>query len=180
MKDITVLASGRGSNFSAIIGSGIYVSHVVTDNPDAGVLDKAQDSRTYWTIVERKEQTREAWGEELISRLGTPDLIVCAGFMRILPSNVCEEYKDKIINLHPSLLPAYKGSMRAIEDAYNDGSTVYGATVHYVTETVDDGEIIAQESITVDKDCTLEHVEKLVHRVEHSLLPRTIKEILTL
>ena len=100
--------------------------------------------------------------------------------MKILPHNVCEEYRGKIINLHPSLLPAYKGSVRAIEDAYNDGSTVYGATVHYVTENVDDGEIIAQESITVDSECTLEHVEELVHRVEHSLLPKTIREILAL
>jgi phosphoribosylglycinamide formyltransferase 1 len=178
--DITVLASGHGTNYSAIIQNGIPVSHVVTNNPDAGIIAKAHNDGTYWSIIEQGNDSRDQWGSYLISIIGNPDLIVCAGFMKILPHNVCEEYRGKIINLHPSLLPAYKGSVRAIEDAYNDGSTVYGATVHYVTENVDDGEIIAQESITVDSECTLEHVEELVHRVEHSLLPKTIREILAL
>lgn len=180
MKEITVLASGRGTNLAAIIESGIKVSHVITDNPDAGALNIATDAGIFWSIIQKGTQSRESWGEILISVIGSPDLIVCAGFMRILPANVCKEYEDKIINLHPSLLPAYKGSTRAIQQAYADGSTEYGASIHYVTEVVDDGEVIAQEGFQVEPDhnYTLEEIEARVHELEHRLLPETINDIL--
>jgi len=179
VKEITVLASGRGTNLAAIVYSGIPVAHLVTDNPEAGALKIAYDHDIYWSIVQ-KDSSREAWGARLVEVIGDPDLIVCAGFMRILPSNVCEEYQGKIINLHPSLLPAYKGTTRAIQEAYEDGSTEYGVTIHHVTETVDDGEIIAQEAFTVEPDCTLDEIESMVHSLEHRLLPSTIKHLLSL
>ena len=179
MREITVFASGRGTNFANIVHSGIPVSHLITDNPDAGAIEFAQEFGTYWTLVPFYTP-REEWGEELIHYTGQPDLIVLAGFMRILPRNFITEYQGRIINVHPSLLPAFKGSTDAITDAYEAGCFTFGATVHKVIERVDAGQILAQYAVNVDNQTSLEEIRELVHGIEYRILPETIKNILGL
>lgn len=180
MKSIVVLASGRGSNFEACAIKQLPISLVITNLPHAGVIEKAHKYQIPWCLLqwERKKHTREQYAEMLISHIGKPDLVVLAGWMLIMPKSFCEYYSGRMINLHPSLLPAYKGSTDAIADAYNNGDTVYGVTVHWVTPEVDAGEIIAQESVTVESGTSFSQISELVHGIEHRLLPATIEKII--
>jgi phosphoribosylglycinamide formyltransferase 1 len=177
--DVTVLASGAGTNFQNLVFSGVPVTHLITDNPDAGVLSLAQDFGVYWTVLPFK-QPRQEWGEDLISIMGMPDLIVCAGFMRILPATVVKTYRGRIINVHPSLLPAFKGSTNAITEGYKLGCRTFGATVHRVTEDVDGGSILAQHGFNVDALTPLHEIKEKVHAIEHVILPETTKRILNI
>ena len=180
MKNVTVLASGNGSNFQALLDNSIPVTHLVSDNPQAYALDRANENGVYWSLCQMQDSDRQSWGYSLQQIIGEPDLIVCAGFMRILPVNFVERYKGRVINIHPSLLPAYKGSIHAIQDAYEAGDSLYGATVHWVTEEVDDGEIISQESIELDPTHPLSFIEESVHNLEHKMLPSTVKQLLAI
>ena len=127
MKKIIVMASGEGSNFSAIVKEGIIVDQVITDNPNANVIKRAKDVSVRSCLIEHyKKETREEYDKRVDWMLGgsgpdsyKPDLIVLAGWMRILSHWFCEKWRGKIINIHPSYLPAFAGGCNAIEDAYN-------------------------------------------------------------
>lgn len=179
MKEVTVLASGTGSNFQNLLFAGVPVTHLVSDNPNAGALNLATEYGVYWSIAQFR-QPREEWGEDLIRIIGMPDLIICAGFMRILPATVVEAYGDRIINVHPSLLPAFKGSIDAITEAYELGCRTYGATVHKVTTDVDGGTILAQHGVNVDDLTPLSEIKEIVHAIEYEILPNTAKRILNI
>ena len=104
------------------------------------------------------------------------DLIVLAGYNKILDASTCKKFDRKIINIHPSLLPAFAGTLHAIEESYNYGVKVMGITIHYVIPEIDAGEIIEQVAIPVEGD--LEMMEKKIHKLEHKMLPKTIKRLL--
>jgi phosphoribosylglycinamide formyltransferase-1 len=143
MKKIIVMASGEGSNFSAIVESGIKVERVITNNPNANIIKRAKEVNVPCDVVPTNYEWYRA---EYDMKLPVPedtDLIVLAGWMRILSHWFCEKWRGKIINIHPSLLPAFAGGCNAIKDAYNYGCKVFGVTVHWVTEEVDKGKIIA-------------------------------------
>tara|TARA_Y100000590_G_scaffold468272_1_gene650457 strand:+ start:1908 stop:2450 length:543 start_codon:yes stop_codon:yes gene_type:complete len=172
IKNIAVLASGNGTNFQAIIDKGIIVNKVLTNNPKAGIIERAKNSGHEVIVVKPLND------ERLNYHLEGTDLIVLAGWMRILSTEFCKQWEGKIINIHPSLLPAFKGSIHAIEDAFNYGCKVFGATVHWVTPDVDGGEIIDQRAITINNE-SLEVVEDMVHRyIEHIMYPQTIKQLI--
>ena len=178
-KQITVLASGDGSNFQALIDAGLPVSHVVCDKTDAHIIERADQNGIFWSLIQKSpDKTLEEWGDDIIDIVGDPDLIVCAGFMRILPKNVCDVYTNKIINIHPSLLPAYKGSINALHDAYQHGDLTYGITVHHVTEEVDAGPIIAQESFTVEYGTLFSKIQKQAKELEHKLIVEVVKDLI--
>ena len=183
MKKIVVYASGEGTNFSAIVDSGILVEKVITNNPTAGVIKRAENYGIP-VVVLNKNVLDEKPGFGAYNRIldeETPDdtdLIVLAGYMLILPPIFCRKWNKKIINIHPSLLPAFKGSTNAIEEAYDYGCKVFGATVHWVTEKVDDGKIIDQRAMTLPAS-SLEEVKKMVHsHIEHMMYPQVIKKLL--
>ena len=186
MKKIIVMASGEGSNFSAIVKEGIKVDQVITDNPNANVIKRAKDVGVSSCLIEHnKREAREEYDKRVDWMLGgsgpdsyKPDLIVLAGWMRILSHWFCEKWRGKIINIHPSLLPAFAGGCNAIEDAYNHGCKVIGATVHWVIPAVDAGPIIAQLPHKIFKGTSLERVKEDIHLLEHYLYPKTIKELL--
>ena len=186
MKKIVVMASGEGSNFSAIIKEDIKVDQVITDNPNANVINRAKDVGVRSCLIEHyKKETREEYDKRVDWMLGgsgpdsyKPDLIVLAGWMRILSHWFCEKWKGKMINIHPSLLPAFAGGCNAIEDAYNHGCKVVGATVHWVEPEVDAGPIIAQGVNHIFEGQSLERVKEDVHLLEHWLYPDTIKQLI--
>ena len=181
MKKIVVMASGEGSNFSAIVKEGIKVHKVITNNPNANVIKRAKEAGIcHCLIVPNKEETREEYDKQIDRIIGGRgvDLIVLAGWMRILSPWFCEKWAGKIINIHPSLLPAFAGGCNAIEDAYNHGCKVTGVTIHWVIPEVDAGPIIAQGVTHILSGQSLEKVNEDMHKLEQYLYPKTIKELL--
>jgi len=181
MKKIVVLASGEGSNFSAIVDSGIEVEKVLTDNPKAGVIKRAIKSSVPVMVLDKKEYTQiQGWFEHRLDEEipNDTDLIVLAGFMLILSSWFCEKWAGKIINIHPSLLPAFGGGCHAIKDAWEYGCKIFGVTIHWVIPEVDAGPIITQRAIHKLDDDTLEIITERIHNVEHYVYPETIKKLM--
>jgi phosphoribosylglycinamide formyltransferase-1 len=183
--NIAVFASGRGTNFQAIINavkSGklkAKLALLVCDNPKAPAIERAKKTGIKVALIERKDfSSREDFEKEIISHLweNKIDLIVMAGFMRMLSTILVRAYKGRILNIHPALLPAFKGS-QAIKDAFDYGVKVTGVTVHFVDEEMDHGPIILQKEVKVDESDTLSSLEAKIHRAEHKAYPEAIKLI---
>ena len=180
MKKVAVLGSGKGTNFLAILKRAREKNWnvdflAISDKADSGFIENAQRECVNFKVLPQKKD----FNEELLEILKdfSPDLIVLAGYMRILPSFVVNAFKGKIINLHPSLLPSFKGA-HAIRDAYEYGVKWTGITIHFVTEELDAGPIIAQFPVIVREEDTLESLEKRIHDVEHKFYPQVIEEVL--
>ena len=179
---ITVLISGRGSNLAALIDAANdgaiagAVTHVISNRPDAAGLRHAERSGIATTVVDHRAfPTREAFEDALAHAIdqGEPDLVVLAGFMRILGASFVERYAGRMINIHPSLLPAYPGT-QTHRRALAERATRHGCTVHFVTADVDGGPVIAQADVPVhagDDEATL---AARVLEQEHRLLPQVV------
>ncbi len=183
---LIVLASGNGSNFEAIVrhirdeNLPLKITHLLTDNPKAYALKRAERLGIPSKVLDYKSfDNRDEYNRALLKFLKSLDfdLIVLAGYMRILPPFIVREFWRKIINIHPSLLPAFPG-LHAIEKAYKYGVKVTGVTVHYVDEGVDTGPIIMQECVKIEDDDTLETLEEKIHKVEHEIYIKAIKKVL--
>nr|WP_263327150.1 phosphoribosylglycinamide formyltransferase [Neobacillus sp. Marseille-Q6967] len=183
---IAVFASGTGSNFAAILEaikskeiSNVEVVLLVSDRLEALAVKKAKDEAIpVFTFRAKDYPSKEAYEKEILDELTkwNVDLIVLAGFMRLLGSVLLGAYDGRIINVHPSLLPAFKGK-DAIGQALDYGVKVTGVTVHYVDEGMDTGPIIAQQAITVYSDETRETLIKKIQVQEHRLLPKVIQSL---
>jgi len=187
-KNIAVFASGTGSNFSAInqavktgVLKGACLKLLVCDNPEALVLEKAAKAEVKILLAERKNfSSQEAFENEIIRHLKDDriDLVVLAGFMRILSDSFVRAYRNRIINIHPSLLPSFKGG-HGIKDAFDYGVKLTGVTVHFVDEEMDHGPIILQSAIEIKRADTLASLEKKIHQAEHKIYPQAIKLFLS-
>lgn len=181
---IVVLASGNGSNFQAIIdsiNSGSINANIVlliTNNPEAYCIERALKSGIPFTILP-DQKNRDAYAEQLLIELRSynAELICLAGFMRVLSPLIVNKYRNKIINIHPSLLPAFPG-LNAIEQALSAGVKETGATVHFVDEGVDTGPIILQESIEILPGENKKSLQSRIQKVEHLIYPQAIKKLL--
>lgn len=162
MIHIAVLASGRGSNFQAII-NGVKegdingkIEVLITDNPDAKAIERAKKNKIPFEVVERKNFKERIEMDQRIKAIldsHNIDLVVLAGYMRIIKSKeLLASYKNKIINIHPSLLPSFGGNTTAQKDAFDYGCKISGLTIHFVTLDVDAGPIIYQEAVDIS-DC---------------------------
>ena len=180
---IAVLISGNGSNLQAIIDNfrdevGIEISSVISNKADAYGLTRANREGIETHIVNHEDySSREDFEKELIKILKkeSPDLIVLAGFMRILSNLFISEYYGKLINIHPSLLPNYKG-MDTHRRVLENDEEFHGVTVHYVDNSLDGGPICAQSKIKIDtKD--QKRLEEQIHELEYGLYPEVIKNI---
>ena len=185
MKKIVVLISGSGSNLEAIIESCAAkkingrVIHVISNIPDAYGLTRAAKFNIPSKIIDHKKfSSRIDFENSLEDCLDTlsPDLIVLAGFMRILGTKITSKFSNKMINLHPSLLPMYPG-LHTHEKVLENKDTHHGISIHYVSSELDAGPLIAQGFIDISKDETLENIIKRIHKIEHLLLPEIINEI---
>ena len=184
MFKIAVLISGNGSNLEAIItackdniinGS---VDIVISNNPDAYGIQRAKNhSLDYKIIDNNKFETREDFDRALVEELkySNPDLIVLAGFMRILTPVVIEAFKNKIINIHPSLLPKYPG-LDTHNSVIKNGDLKHGVTIHFVNEVLDGGQIIAQGELSVNPSETEKQLRRRIHSIEHILLPKIVSK----
>lgn len=181
MKTIILMASGEGTNFSAMIRAGVRISLVITDKSSAGVIKRARDKGVEFDCIQKKsDETREEHERRIIAAFPTDrpvDLILLAGYMRMLTPFFLDRY-PKVINVHPSLLPSFKGKT-PIEDAYRFGCKYIGATVHWVNEEMDAGKIIEQEGFRVDEDTTLTEVIKKMHLLENAMYPRVVHQLIT-
>ena len=183
MKKIAILASGTGSNAENIFnffsnGNRVKIELVIYDRADAPVAKRMREHNVD-TIYIPGEVWRERPDEilEMLSQRGI-DLIVLAGFLRFVPEQITRAYAGRMINIHPSLLPAYGGKgmygHKVHEAVIAAGETRSGATVHYVTDKTDGGDILMQEVVTVTPDDTPDSLEQKVHKAEYSLYPRAI------
>ncbi len=181
---IVVLASGSGTNLQAILDTlhrrdGIEVVGVGTDKPDAWALERAQVERVataVFALDKYEDRTaRDADMGEWIESRGA-DLVVLAGYMQLLDAAFVARFRNRIVNVHPALLPAFPG-LDAIGQALDAGVEVTGVTVHFVDEGVDTGPVIAQRQVPVPAGGEREELERAVHAVEHRLYPEAIRMI---
>lgn len=178
MSTISVFASGTGSNFEALADAGLPIALVVCDHADAPVVAKAQARRIATFIIDYRDYPTKAAAEAaILAALPASDLIVLAGYMRIIGPTLLAAYPGQIINLHPALLPSFPGRT-GIADAYAYGVKVTGVTVHVVDAGIDSGRILAQAPVRILPGESLAHLEARIHAVEHQLLPHTVAAIL--
>ncbi|MDG2005975.1 MAG: phosphoribosylglycinamide formyltransferase [Thermodesulfobacteriota bacteirum] len=179
---IAIFSSGNGSNFEAIVNANmpnIQVSLLFCNMKDAYVLERARKLSIESLFLSHKDfDSRKAFETEIISRIEKYDiqLIVLAGFKRILSPFFTSHYEKKVINLHPSLLPAFTG-LHAPRQAVDYGAKFSGCTVHYVDEGIDTGPIITQGLVEIDDNDTEESLIQKIHQKEHEILPKAIQLI---
>jgi len=185
MKRIIILISGNGSNLEAIINacnSGYIngeIVNVISNNPDAYGIERSNKFNIKTKIINHKDfDSRIKFDDELENYLSElkPDLIVLAGFMRILGKKIINRFANKMINLHPSLLPLYPG-LNTHEQVLKNNDKRHGISIHFVTPQLDAGPLIAQASIEIGSDKRLDQLIKRIHTIEHHLLPKVIKEM---
>lgn len=192
MLKIVVCVSGGGTNLQAIIDGvesgkvqNTKIAAVISNNQNAYALERARMHQIPDVVVSPKDyESREAFNEAFVKKMKElgPDLIVLAGFMVILPKQMIQEYRDKIINIHPSLIPSFCGTgfygLRVHEEALKYGVKVTGATVHYVDEGTDTGRIIAQKAVYIQDGDTPQILQKRVmEQAEWVILPEAINAI---
>ena len=182
-KKIAIFASGHGSNLQALIDYSKAndvngdVILVFSNNPDAYALKRARASSIKTYFLNPKDfNSRKAYDIKILEIMlkNEIDLICLAGYMLLLSKEFIEEYKNKIINIHPSLLPSFKGT-NGIKDAFDYGVKVTGVTVHFVDNELDNGPIIIQKAVAVGRKDTIETLERKIHKVEHQIYPLAIK-----
>jgi phosphoribosylglycinamide formyltransferase-1 len=182
-KRIAVFASGFGSNLQAIIDysekckfNGEVVL-VFSNNKDAYALERARKNNIKNVCFDPKDfSSRKLYDREILNLLEIEkvDLIALAGYMLLVGIEILDKYKNRILNIHPALLPSFKGT-HGIKDAFEYGVKVTGVTVHFVDEDLDAGPIILQEAVYIEQNDTLEKLEEKIHSIEHKIYPLAVK-----
>lgn len=179
MKRIVILISGRGSNMLALLEAKLpcEIAAVISNRADAQGLETARAHGIATAVIPHKDYAdRTAFDAALAAEIDrhSPDVIVLAGFMRILTDGFVERYRGRLINIHPSLLPAYPG-VQTHERALQDGVKIHGCTVHFVTPTLDHGPIIIQAAVPVLRNDTPQSLSERVLHEEHRVYPQAIR-----
>jgi len=195
MKKVAVLVSGGGTNLQALIDAGIKIDLVISSKADAYALKRAEKAdiktATYiwasykdWHDSEGKFIGRSQFSRHILNELrrNDIDIVVLAGFMVILTGMICKAYPNAMINVHPSLLPAFGGEgfygLKVHEAALERGVKLTGATVHFVNEICDGGKIIMQKAVEVKDGDTPESLQKRVMEAEREILPQAVKMLM--
>lgn len=187
MKRIAIFVSGSGTNMENLIRKAkageipAEIALVVSDNPEAGALEKAKRYGVPVALIPRKQfASKQEFEAEIIRKVDAAkvDLIVLAGFMRVLSPEFVKHYEKRIVNIHPACLPAFPGA-HAIQDAFRAKVKETGVTVHWVTAEVDAGPVILQRKVPIDPQDTLESLEAKVHAVEYEIYPEALKKVLS-
>lgn len=182
---LIIFASGRGSNAQAIIeyfenNRKAKVSLVVSNNPEAGVLEIAKANGISTLVVQPKEMGQEEFLRILAAH--QPSLIILAGFLRKIPAQMVARFPDRIINIHPALLPRHGGKgmygIHVHQAVLAAGEKESGITIHYVNEKYDEGNVILQAHCPVRKEDNAEQLAERIHTLEHFYFPRTIEFLL--
>ena len=180
---MAVLASGRGSNLQALLRQteagnvAATVTMVVSDKPEAGALALAHAHRVPAVVALPPEpgEKRAAFDARLLDALRSeaPDLVVLAGYMRLVGAGITSAFRDRIVNIHPSLLPSFRG-LQGVQQAQAAGVRIAGCTTHVVTDDLDGGPIVLQAALATRSGEPLEGLQRRVLALEHLLLPRTV------
>jgi phosphoribosylglycinamide formyltransferase-1 len=177
---IGVLVSGSGTNLQALIDEGLPIVAVASSRPGVRALERARAAGIPTAVFELERYpdraARDLAVADWLDGYGVR-LVVCAGYMHLLTPAFLERFPHRVINVHPSLLPAFPGT-HAVEDALAAGVSRTGVTVHFVDEGVDTGPVIAQEAVPVLPGDTAETLLERLHEVEHRLLPRAARKVL--
>lgn len=179
---IGVLLSGSGTNLQAIIdaaaeGLPVEIVHVVSSRPDAFGIERAHRAGIPVTVLNRDVYADPVEADRRIAetlRYAHAEYVVMAGYMRKVTPVLLDAFPDRVLNLHPALLPSFKGA-HAIQDAFDAGVKVTGITVHFANEDYDKGPIVAQRAVEVREDDTLDDLEARIHEVEHVLYPEVLR-----
>lgn len=188
MPRLAIFVSGNGTNMENLIKSAqagqipsVSAELVVCDKPEAKAIEKAKRLGVEVALLERKRfASKEAFENEIVGRLEKAkiDWIALAGFMRILSPAFVRRYKQTIVNIHPSLLPAFPGA-HAIRDAFEAKVPETGVTVHFVDEGVDSGLVILQRKVAILASETLEALEAKIHQVEYQIYPEALRKVIS-
>ncbi len=181
---IGVLISGSGTNLQAIIdeieaGLPVEIVSVVASRPDAYGITRAEEAGIPVLVLNRSYYEDPAAADQLIVdtlQAAGARYVVMAGYMRKVTPVMLDAFPDRVLNLHPALLPSFKGA-HAIQDAYEAGVKVTGVTVHFANEDYDKGPIVAQEAVTVREGWSLEELETAIHQVEYQIYPRVLRAL---
>ena len=188
MKNIAVFASGGGSNFKSIhnhVQSGEIPGRIVltiSNNPDSGAIEYAREYNISTLIINKVCYPNSITRIELLTQAlveNDVDLICLAGYIKLLPTSIVHQYKNRIMNIHPALLPQFGGKgfygIKVHEAVIASGADQSGVTVHFVDEEYDHGKIIVQEKVEVQSKDTAETLAKRILKVEHELYPKVVK-----
>lgn len=182
--NIAVLASGEGTNFQVLIDLyknkklDIDIKLLISNKENAGCIKRAIKSEIpYYLLLENKYKNKEEFEAEIINilRASNVELIVMAGWMKIASENFVNSFKDRIINIHPSLLPSFKGK-NPIQDALTNNSLITGCSVHFVDKEVDNGKLIMQAALSIKTDDNISSLTNKIHEIEHKILPFAVSE----
>jgi len=183
-RNIAVLISGKGSNLKSLIkyskkkNSLIKIILVISNNPDAKGLKYASKSKiNIYSIKFKNKSNFENYSLKLLEKYNI-DLLCLAGFMKILSGNFIKKFSKPILNIHPSLLPKYKG-LNTHKRAIKNKDKFAGASIHKVTEKLDSGKVILQKKVKILKSDTVKSLEKKVLKIEHEIYPKAIDKFLT-
>ena len=181
--NIGVLISGSGSNLQSLIDHieegtlDAEISLVVSSRPDAYGIERAKKAGIPVLVMTREAYADAAAANQRIAdalKDAGAEYVIMAGYMRMVTSEILDAYPDRVVNLHPALLPSFKGA-HAIEDAYNFGVKVTGGTVHFANADYDKGPIIAQRAVEVREGESIEALEARIHAAEHELYPHVVQ-----
>lgn len=182
--NIAVFVSGNGTNLQALIDAekseglaGAKIVLVVSDKTEAFAVKRAEKAGIETFVLEAKGfGSREEYDKKIMEKLRASkiELIVLAGFMRLLSDHFVDEYYGRILNVHPALLPSFKGT-HGIKDAFDYGVKVTGVTVHFVNKELDAGPVILQSPVQIDEEDTLGALEEKIHKIEHELYPEAVR-----
>lgn len=179
MKKIVILISGRGSNMQALLEANLpcRIVAVISNRADAHGLEIAREHGIATAVVSHRDHADRASFDAALAQVidgHQPDIVVLAGFMRILTAQFVNRYRGRLINIHPSLLPAYAG-VSTHERALHDGVKIHGCTVHFVTPDLDHGPIIIQAAVQVLADDTPQTLAQRVLHEEHRIYPQAVR-----
>jgi phosphoribosylglycinamide formyltransferase-1 len=180
---VAVMASGRGSNFQALIDAAedgktpdVELVHLIVNKKDAYVISRAKKHAIKYTLITSNDKTRREFDQQALKLLREQniEIVVLAGFMRLLTPEFIDTYRNRILNIHPSLLPSFPGT-QAHKDALKYGVKVSGCTAHLVDEGIDSGPIIMQTSVTLSNKETEESLANKILKHEHQILPKALQ-----
>lgn len=176
---IAAFASGNGSNINALVENQIKIDLIICNNPNAYVINRADQLGIKCVIIPTKNRSQSSYETRMreVLMANQIELILLCGYMKIIGDILLNEYNGKIINIHPSLLPSFKGA-HAIRDAFAFGVKISGVTIHFIDSKLDEGTIIAQDFVKIEAEDTIETFEAKIHQCEYKLYHKAVKKVI--
>lgn len=176
---IAAFASGSGTNIEALVNNEVKIELIICNKLDAYIVTRAKNLGIKCVVIPTKGIDQTIYENEMLEVLKKYDieLILLAGYMKIVGTVLLDSYEGRIINIHPSLLPSFKGA-HAIDDAFNYGVKYSGVTIHYIDSKMDEGTIIDQQVVEITSEDTIDSFEAKIHKAEYELFHKVVKKVI--